>query len=225
MHVIVPIKRYALAKQRLAGGFTAEQRRHISRATAEATLCELSSLRGVDGVVVVTAERSLHRLVRAYGFDLHAEDGRAGLNSVLEDALAALRRRRVVDACIVHSDIPLFSASELHKVLEVHTAGRERQLTLVTDRAGRGTNVRACRPLDAVPCLYGPGSARLHAARARAAALHVERVRSEALALDLDRCDDVAAILSAKASMSPVALTLQRWVLNRATGRFGNVTA
>lgn len=225
MHVIVPIKRYALAKQRLASGFTAEQRRQISRATAEATLCELSHLRGVDGVVVVTAERSLYRLVRAYGFDLHAEDGQGGLNAVLEVALATLKRRRVVDACIVHSDIPLFSASELYKVLGVHAAGRERQLTLVTDRVGQGTNVRACRPLDAVPCLYGPGSAALHAAHARAAAVHVERVKSQTLALDFDHCDDVTAILSAKVSTSPIVLTLQSWVLNRTTRRSRNAAA
>lgn len=222
MHVIVPVKCFELAKQRLAGPFTPEARQSISRAMAEWTLRELTAMQGVNGVLVVTAERRLHGLVRECGFDLEVEpDDSAGLNAALTHAVARLRARKVSDVCIVHSDIPLFTAGELQKVLEVHRAGRKRQMTMVTDSTGQGTNVRMCRPPDAVPCLYGPRSAYRHEVRARLACVHVARLTSPTLSLDLDYCEDISAILQVpsppaaqQCGVSAAIAALNGWALN-----------
>jgi len=226
MYIIVPVKRYALSKQRLSERVSPKDRKSISQAMAEWALRELAQVQRVDGILVVTTERDLLPLVRACGYELLIEPSECSdLNSAVSYAMQQLLKRGGSDACVVHADIPLFSADELNKVIEVHARGGERQFTFVADRTASGTNVRLCRPICAVPCLYGVSSAARHASAAVQAGLEVRRIHSRFLSHDLDCFEDIAAILDAGRKVKPACLPpavtiLAEWARdNRQIGR------
>lgn len=198
MHVIVPIKRFEMAKQRLSGWLDQPARRQLSQAMASWTLRELAKSRRINGVTVVTAEPSLRAQVAACGFELLDEpEGDHGLNAALSAAVTRLKGSGKADVGIVHADIPLFSVAEFDRMVMLHRSGRQRQVTLQVDRHGRGTNVRLCRPPEIIPCLFGPSSAQRHELHARSVGVHVAHLASPTLSLDLDQYDDVRCILDA----------------------------
>lgn len=204
MDVVVPVKRFSLGKQRLSDCVSPADRYELCRLMAEWVLRELALTWTIDRIVVVTAEPALLRFVRGYSFDLVFEQAEQGsLNAAVTYALRQIADAGAHDACVVHSDIPLFSSEELTRVIRQHRNGAERKLTLVSDSAGFGTNVRLCRPVEAVPCLYGNASAQRHEQAAHLEGVSVDRVLSRTLSLDLDTYDDVAPILRAVHEQKP----------------------
>jgi len=207
MEIIVPIKRFSLGKQRLADHVPAEIRRELCRLMAEWVLSELALTRSINHVVVVTAESALLPSIRGYGFDLLFEQEHGmDLNSSVSHALMQLASDGAEDACVVHSDIPLFCSKELQRVIDLHQQGAARKMSLVSDRVGQGSNLRLCRPVAAVPCQYGRSSAYRHEHAATSVGIQVERVFSRTLSLDLDTYDDISRIVEAADEMDPFDL-------------------
>lgn len=207
MEVVVPVKRFALGKQRLSEWVSPDDRYELCRMMAEWVLRELALTWVIDRIVVVTAEPALLRFVRGYSFDLvfeQAEQG--GLSNAVSYALRQLASAAAKDACVVHADIPLFSSDELKQVIRSHRYGPEKKMTLVPDRAGQGTNVRLCRPVDAVPCMYGESSALLHEQAALLEGVSVEHFSSRTLSLDLDTYRDIAPILQTVQEWKPARI-------------------
>lgn len=190
MWAIVPVKRFAEAKQRLAPVLLPAQRAALARHMAERVLTELGLLPWLDGVLVVSADDGLFDLVQRLGFEWF-DDAGAGLNAALDAAGARLAGRGVDETVIVHADLPLFHAAALDEVAAVHQRGGARRMTIVTDLRGSGTNVRFCRPSGAVAAQYGEGSAARHRAAALEAGLEVETVTLRPLSFDCDTPDDL----------------------------------
>jgi 2-phospho-L-lactate guanylyltransferase len=190
MWAIVPIKRFAEAKQRLAPLLSPAQRAELARHMAEGVLTELRRLPWLDGVLVVSAESGLSNLVRRLCFEPF-DDAGAGLNAALDAAGARLAGRGIGETVIVHADLPLFHAGALEHAAALHRRGGARRMTIVTDLRGGGTNVRFCRPAAAVSAHYGEGSAARHRAAAQAAGLAVETVTLRELSFDCDTPDDL----------------------------------
>ncbi|GAB7548556.1 2-phospho-L-lactate guanylyltransferase [Cupriavidus sp. 8B] len=198
MEVIVPIKRFSLGKQRLADRVCPDLRRELCRLMAEWVMRELARTLSVRRVTIVTAEPALLPTIRGYGYDLLLEHPTASdLNGSVSAALERIAVGGAQDACVVHSDLPLFTTEALQRVIEAHQAGRPRQISLVSDRFGHGTNVRLCRPVSAVGCAYGRSSAYHHELAARDSGVAFRRLSSATLSLDLDTYEDIACVLRA----------------------------
>ncbi|MFP3562971.1 2-phospho-L-lactate guanylyltransferase [Paraburkholderia sp. SIMBA_030] len=220
MDVIVPIKRFSLGKQRLSERFSPEIRHELCRLMADWVMNELALTRSIRRAIVVTAESELIPAIRGNGFDLLWEaEHEGGLNASASWGLAESGRLGANDACVVHADLPLFSSAELERIIASHQRGAVRKMSLVSDRIGQGTNLRLCRPVSAIPCMYGKSSAVEHERMAIAESVTFERICSPTFELDLDTADDVPLILRAAQALEetqrPPVVTMLRSLVER----------
>ncbi len=208
MHIVVPVKRFDRAKQRLAGYLAPAQRAALSRAMLLDLLDASRDLSGIEGIVVVTDEESLASWRRR--FDIEPVTPVAtGLNQAVSGALAMLAARGARRALVLHSDLPFAKTGELQSLVD-----ESAEFALVPDRHGQGTNAMVLSCIRPPRLAFGPGSLALHAAAARAQGLEATLCPMPSLALDIDTVADVNALLAAdpKGRHRSSAL-LQRWAL------------
>lgn len=223
MDIIVPVKRFAEAKSRLAGVLPAADREKLAELLAITVLRQLACVRRVRRVVVASSEPSLVGVASEFGFAILPDDPLSpGLNAVIGRAVHQVVSSGAPDVGVVFSDLPLFSADEFDEIVRLHLEGAPRQVTLVPDRFGMGTNVRLCRPGDLLPPLYGRNSAGEYQRAAAACGAELRIIESDCLSHDLDQPADIGAILGLQHSqMLPPAFRTMfgRWAGNNAYGR------
>ena len=86
--VIVPVKRFAAAKSRLAPAVPARQRRILARGFLDHTLKTLRGLKAIEGIVVVSKDRAALAAARKFGARTVREGKCDGLNRALARAAA-----------------------------------------------------------------------------------------------------------------------------------------
>ena len=176
--VLVPVKAFAQAKQRLAEVLDTAARRALAMAMAETVLQAAGDLRAA---VVCDDDE-----VRTWAESLGAEaiwTPDLGLNGAVEAGIGHLARRGTERVIVVHADLPL--ATDLAWLADTDGA------TLVPDRHLDGTNA-LCIPTDVgfTPA-YGAGSFRAHRAEAARLGLVTRLVPDAALGWDVDVPDDL----------------------------------
>jgi 2-phospho-L-lactate guanylyltransferase len=190
--VLVPVKAFAQAKQRLARTLAPAARVELAMAMAATVL---QAARGLRTAVVCDDED-----VRAWAESQGAESiwtPGLGLNGAVGEGVAHLARRGVDRVVVAHADLPL--ATDLSWLAT--TDG----VTLVPDRHGDGTNV-ACVPAEAgFVFAYGPGSFAAHRLEARRLELVTRLVPDARLGWDVDLPADldVPAALRPPTYLSP----------------------
>jgi 2-phospho-L-lactate guanylyltransferase len=194
MKALVPVKRFRFAKQRLAAGVPAMMRERLAGAMAEHVLSQLARSQMLQEVVLVSAEPAVRTIAATCGFGVIV-DREDGLNAALQEAAEVLAWSPDEDVAIIHADLPLMSYQEFDRIAALHLASAPRQLTLVPDNAGLGTNLRLCRPGFAIPMLYGHSSAEKHLRVAAEKNLETRTVLYSALSLDCDLMSDIPRIL------------------------------
>jgi 2-phospho-L-lactate/phosphoenolpyruvate guanylyltransferase len=194
MWIIVPIKRFAHAKQRLALDLSGFARRRLAEAMANRTLEELSMSESVTRVSVASSELLIVEVARRFGFDVIPDPEPSGLNAAVAQALAHAHARGARDVGVVFSDLPLFNAADFDALVANHRAADDSHMTIVPDSKGEGTNVLLFRPLSALAPSYGMGSAIRYVDQARSTGISCNIVRSTAMAFDLDEPDDLSAL-------------------------------
>ncbi|HEX3173602.1 MAG TPA: 2-phospho-L-lactate guanylyltransferase [Solirubrobacterales bacterium] len=191
---IVPVKRFADAKRRLAGEIDDERRAALAGAMLE------------DVLEAVSRARSIERTIIVSGDPLAQEIAAAGQAEVVPDpadeghvvaALAGVARAEADGAgCVVllPGDCPLLDPRELDRLL---TGLPATYVGIVPDRHGTGTNALALSPPDAIVPAFGEGSCARHVAAAREAGVPFGVEELPSLALDLDTPADVVALARA----------------------------
>jgi 2-phospho-L-lactate guanylyltransferase len=204
VRAVVPVKDIALAKQRLAPALDDAARRDLALAMLEDVLDALSRVRGLAGILVVTADAAAARIAARFGADVSAE---AALDGHTEAVAAAARRltRAGEDLLTLPADVPLVLPEDIERI--VATRGR---FVIVPAHDGRGSNAVLCRPADAVPLRFGAASYEPHLAAAAARGIAPVSIALPRLALDIDGPDDLAAFLRVPSN------TCARAVLERA---------
>ncbi|MBJ7354240.1 MAG: 2-phospho-L-lactate guanylyltransferase [Thermoleophilaceae bacterium] len=187
--VILPVKPFDDAKERLATGLSPEQRRAVAEAMVKDVLAALSRAREVDGVVVISAEPKLAQLAENVADAIipdkrtgHSDAARAGVVWAIEHDFG-----RVV---MIPGDCPLLDPAELDDLI-VRTREDRIEFAVIPDRMGTGTNALVISPPDAVEPSFGPGSRQRHIAMGLAASRRVAEHEVPSLALDLDTADDL----------------------------------
>jgi 2-phospho-L-lactate guanylyltransferase len=191
---VLPVKRFAAAKQRLAPGMGASHRAELAAAMLEDVLDAIAAARSVERTVVVTSEPRAIELATAAGAELVADPDEGGHSGA---ALAGISRARELGAervVLLPIDCPLLAPRELERLL---TGMPERYVGVVPDRHGTGTNALALAPPDAIEPSFGEGSCARHVAAARAAGVPYGIEELPSLALDLDTPADVVALTMA----------------------------
>jgi 2-phospho-L-lactate guanylyltransferase len=183
--VLIPVKRFRLAKRRLAGLLDEDQRIALAQWLAGRVVAAASAA----PVFVACEDEAVAAWADAAGAEVLWTPG-LGLNGAVESSRSTISGKGFDHLVIAHSDVPL--AADLTDIARVGT------ITLVPDRAGGGTNVLSLPVEAAIEISYGAGSfaAHLRQALARAAdpttGLPVEVRRDPRLALDVDTPDDLA---------------------------------
>jgi 2-phospho-L-lactate/phosphoenolpyruvate guanylyltransferase len=186
--VLVPVKAFASAKQRLAPALAPEARIALATAMAATVLDAAGAL----PTAVVCDDEEVRRWAEGQGAEAIWTPG-LGLNGAVGAGVAHLARRGAGRVVVAHADLPL--ATDLAWLAD--TDG----VTLVPDRHGDGTNV-ACVPAGSgFEFAYGPGSFRAHRAEAARRGLVVRLVPDPRLGWDVD----VSADLEPPAALQPPA--------------------
>jgi 2-phospho-L-lactate guanylyltransferase len=194
---VLPVKSFGQAKQRLGVALGAAERAELAEAMVGDVLEALNAVEAVDGVVVVTAEPAAARAARAAGAAVVHDPEEAGQSAAaargIEAAVAAGAQR----VLLVPGDCPALDAGEVGDLLGREPAARE--VTIVPDRHGTGTNALLIAPPDAIVPAFGPGSFARHTALARAAGAAAGVAELPSLGLDVDTPGDLAALRGALA--------------------------
>src|SRR5947208_14680958 len=186
---VLPVKRFARAKQRLRGALPAGLREQLAAAMAADVLEVLCGFEAFARVVVVTAEPALAEQAASCGAHVVDDRDEAGQSAAAAVGVLAGREIGAQRALLVPGDTPCLHAGDLEALL-----ARSEPVVIVPDRHGTGTNALLLTPPGAIAPAFGPGSRRRHESAAEAAGLKHAVVDVPALALDVDTPDDLAAL-------------------------------
>jgi 2-phospho-L-lactate guanylyltransferase len=195
---ILPVKRFARAKQRLRAEVDGAARERLAAAMVADVLEVLAAYPALDRVIVVTVERSVADAATAAGAHVVPDPDEAGQSAAA--ALGVLVAREELAAqrvLLVPGDTPSLDPADLDALL-----ARGEPVVIVPDRHGTGTNALLLRPPAAIAPAFGPGSRERHQAAAVAAGVDHAVVRLASLALDVDTPEDLA-VLRASAHLGP----------------------
>jgi 2-phospho-L-lactate/phosphoenolpyruvate guanylyltransferase len=173
--VLVPVKSFTSAKTRLrdAGRLDAPD---IAARLAEGVLRALAP----RGPIVVSETDDVIEWATQRGYPTLRTRAQ-GLNPALHEAITASGARQVM---IVHGDVA--------RPEGLATFTPTAEVTVVTDRHGRGTNVLALTQARNFSLAFGPNSAQAHKAEAQRRGLRFERLDDTAWAVDIDEIEDLA---------------------------------
>jgi 2-phospho-L-lactate guanylyltransferase len=192
---ILPVKRFAKAKQRLGTAVADPLRLELARAMVADVLLALGETESIEHTILVTRERTLAVAARELGtivLDDEAESSQSVAATLGVQRALAEGIERVL---CVPGDCPALDPAELEALLANRPdPAYEREVVIVPDRHGSGTNGLLLTPPDAIAPSFGPGSCARHRALARAAGAACRLQRPSSLLLDIDTGADLAAL-------------------------------
>ena len=190
--LVVPVKRLAVAKTRLAA-YAGPHRRELALAFAADTVAAALACPDVAAVVVVTDEPDAADRLGAAGAVVVGDEPDAGLNPALvHGATEAARLHRGCGVGALSADLPALRPAELGRAL---AAAPDETACFVRDADGSGTTLLLARRPDLFDPAFGPASAAAHL-RLGARELDAERGGGDGLASlrrDVDTAEDLRA--------------------------------
>jgi 2-phospho-L-lactate guanylyltransferase len=188
--VLLPVKDFKDAKQRLTPALDSSKRAGLMRAMLSDVFNALSRTRAADRVVVFTACEAVMQLAAPYGFDLvfeHRVDGHSAAVNQMVDELSSSCSRILSIA----GDLPRLVSTEVDFALDAASE----PVTLLPSRDWTGTNGVVFIPPARITMEYGQGSLRRHLSKASAAGLRSDVMNLPGIAFDIDTPDDLKAFL------------------------------
>jgi 2-phospho-L-lactate guanylyltransferase len=187
---ILPVKRFARAKQRLRAGVDGEARERLAAAMVADVLDVVAGYRALERVVVVTAEPAVAEMATAVGAHVVRDPDEAGQSAAVALGVLAARDELAAQrALVVPGDTPALDTADLDALL-----ARTEPVVIVPDRHGTGTNALLLTPPGAIAPAFGPGSCERHQAAAEAAGVDHAVLPLPSLALDVDTPEDLAVL-------------------------------
>lgn len=198
MQVLLPLKEFAAAKQRLSGLLSAAERAHLFQAMVEDVLSVLTVHADIERVVVCSRDHSVQWLASHYAIEFLDESilGANDLNSAVNTAAQRLASEGCDDLLVVHGDLPLLSADDISSFLAQHRHPGATAVTIAPDRRRSGTNLLAWRPLPLFSVRYGIDSFALHCAQARQLNIEPTICDLPGACCDIDEPEDLLFLIA-----------------------------
>jgi 2-phospho-L-lactate guanylyltransferase len=215
---ILPIKRFALAKQRLGESVAEQLRLDLAWAMVGDVLVVLSHSPAIELTVVVTNEPSVTAAARYIGAIVVADTAESGQSAAVAIGIERALAEGAERVLCVPGDCPALDPEELDRLLD----GGCTEVVIVPDRHGTGTNGLLLAPPDVMTPSFGPDSCERHGELAKAAGAHCRVEQVASLLLDIDTGEDLA-VLRERLAGEQVRAPRTRAVLRRA--KTGNGTA
>lgn len=190
---VLPVKRFAAAKQRLAPGIDEERRRALVEAMLADVLAAIGAARTVERTLLVSGDPIAQEIAAGAAGAIDVVPNPADEGHVVA-ALAGIARAEADGAsCVVllPGDCPLLDPRELDRLL---TGVPREYVAVVPDRHGSGTNALVLSPPGAIRPSFGEGSCERHVRAAREADIPYAVEELASLGLDLDTPADVVAL-------------------------------
>lgn len=217
--VILPVKPFDDAKERLATGLAAGQRRLIAEAMVRDVVAALARAREVDGMVVVSAEPKLTEIAGDTA-DAIIPDERTGHSDAALAGVAWAVQNDFNRVVMLPGDCPLLDAGELDDLI-TRTREDRIEFAVIPDRMGTGTNALVISPPNAVAPSFGPDSRQRHIAMGLSAGRRVAEHEVPSLALDLDTADDLMELAERLSGGDHDAINTEQAVATLLTDRTG----
>lgn len=199
---LLPVKRFAESKQRLATWLGASQREELARAMFEDVWEKLTewqdSRNGAVRLLVITAERLVIERCRREAIPCLVETSPVSHSDSTRRATAWAIEQGMKTLISVPIDAPAVTAAELSELAEL---SRHFQVIVVPSSDGAGTNALVRTPPDAIAPRFGPGSCRRHVEEAKASQLSHCRISLPGLTADIDTPEDAERFLALARSL------------------------
>ena len=189
--VVVLIKDFDSAKQRLRPALGPKERRALAQRNAQ--LAVQAAAAG-DRVLVVAGDDEVAELAKAWGAEVLLEPSQEGQNVAAARGIARTVEGGADAVLLLSSDLPLVTVDSVREVLDA--GSRIKGPVAVAVRAvGRGgTNALYLRPPGAITLHFGADSLAKFRDEAERSGVKFVVHDSEAMALDLDEPGDLARL-------------------------------
>ena len=206
--VAVPVKSLDRAKTRLGSVLSQEERAELAVAMLNDVLDACLPQSGWE-VWVVSGQNEVLRLVERRGARPLRETGTT-LRQAVRQTEAEASRRGCTELALVLADLPFATKDALAKAL----AGSA-SVTAAPAASDGGTNVLVRRPPSVIPARFGRSSFSKHRAEAYRRGVTFEPINIAELGFDLDRPDDLVAVLESERDTRTRATCLQMGLAER----------
>ena len=188
---LVPIKRLARAKMRLAAVLTATERRRLSLAMAGDVLSALRRSRCLDGITVLgdatQDDGRIAALAASHGCEWIQENHDLDFAANLVTAARVLERRGIGTVAYIPADLPCLARRDVDALLDAHKGG----VTVAVATVDNGSNALVCTPPTAIAPSYGAPSRARHLTAARERGFAARSLVLDGFARDVDRPGDL----------------------------------
>jgi len=209
--IVVPVKSYARAKQRLNALLSEAERTRLATAMTQDVLETVTQLTGY-GLFIVSDEEEVLELGRRLGMEAVEDRARQGQSAAVRQGFDAAWAAGFAGALTIPGDVPGVTADEVRDLCESRP---EVEVMVAPDRERQGTNGLRLKPPHAIALRFGEESFRLHAAEAARAHRSFAVMDIAGLACDLDRPEDVVAFMKLGRETATLQLLRELQVLDR----------
>ena len=184
--VLLPVKTFANAKQRLIPALDATTRAGLARAMCSDVLGVLARAHVPDRVVIFTAADEVIDMARPFGFDVVLEESVDGHSAAVNHMVSELMSgsARILS---IATDLPRLVPSEIDFALDAASE----PVTLIPSRDWTGTNGVVFIAPARISMEYGEGSFRRHLSKAAAAGHRADVMNLPGIAFDIDTPEDL----------------------------------
>jgi 2-phospho-L-lactate guanylyltransferase len=184
LRIILPVKPFGEAKQRLAMAIAAAARARLAEDMFRHVFATASDFAGPSAIIIVSHGADVLDFAKAQGATALAEQSLSDLNGALQQAAEFARNSGASKLLVAACDLPFVSDADL-AALALHDCA------IAPDRHGRGTNALLW-PVSPLPGFhFGENSLARHCEAARAAGYEPQIVTRPGLAHDIDLPSDL----------------------------------
>lgn len=179
---VIPIKRLAKVKRRLAARLNSRERARLVLRMLAHEIDVLHASAGIGRIIVVTSEERVATLAEMQGA-LVALEADNGVNTAVQAGIARAFCAGAETVLALHGDLPFVETADVDALLAASGPGT---LAIAPDRRERGTNAIVVRRGIEVGRHFGTDSYQRFLDAAEADGLMVRTVLRPGLAFDLD---------------------------------------
>ncbi len=209
--IVVPVKSYQRAKQRLDGLLSEDERTRLASTMTQDVLEAVTRL-SEYGLFIVSDDDQVLELGRRLGMEAVEDHARQGQSAAVRQGFDAAWARGFAAALTIPGDVPGVTPDELRELCDSQP---EVEVLLTPDRERQGTNGLRLVPPHGIALRFGEDSYRLHQAEAARAHRSFAVKEIAGLACDLDRPEDVVAYMALGRETATLRLLRDFKVLDR----------
>ncbi|MGR8950305.1 MAG: 2-phospho-L-lactate guanylyltransferase [Gammaproteobacteria bacterium] len=193
MWVVVPVKQFHLAKQRLSSVLSDDERMYLAKMLLHDVLQSITNSPLVTQTVIVSRDPVAEEIALAFGCSFLAEQ-QSDLSLAVSQGAEYAKSQGASAFAMVPGDVPLVTAAEITTLIA--RPPRLSGITIVADRHGTGTNGVVVRPVNLMPFQFGEGSFQRHTQAANELGVTVEVLSLPGMSLDIDTPQDLGTLLN-----------------------------